>query len=115
MVGASLTLGALTPLCYELAAEVSYPASESISAGIIVFLLNFAGFIFLFALPPLLPYNALNMLMLGAVAFAVVCFLSLDSRQKPTKKGKAALETDVLLPDRRNLGLAETFLMTPHQ
>jgi len=47
-LAAALTLvglfqGVLEPLCYELAAELMYPAKESTSAGILVLVLNIAA------------------------------------------------------------------------
>jgi fucose permease len=58
--------GAVSPLIYELAAELLYPVSEGLSGGILVLILNGACFATIF-LKDYLDANVMN--------FAMSCFI----------------------------------------
>jgi len=65
---------ACSPLFYELAAELIYPMKESMSAGIIVFLLNMSAGVMIF-LDSYLDGGGMNYGMCG-VLFIVILFVS---------------------------------------
>jgi len=93
---ASALLGATTPLCYELAAELTYPAPEGISAGILSFLNNVGGLLLLLVMPNV-PLSYSNCLMTGSVLLSVLCVGCATERYTRTEAdmdARAALDPE---------------------
>jgi len=94
---ASALLGATTPLCYELAAELTYPAPEGISAGLLSFLNNVGGLILMVIMPNVpdsyssIMMTASVLLCLGLVCFATERYLRSDEDKVEAQKCQPAV------------------------
>jgi len=89
---ASAMLGASTPLFYELGAELTYPANEGISAGVVSMLNNAGGLILLFVMPAIAKsWN--SALMFGSVVLCSVLMVFVKEKYLRGQKDLADQET----------------------
>lgn len=83
IIGASLLTGffqgACDPLFYELAAEVTYPLPEGVSAGLITFVYNAAALIMLFV-APVISNIWMNTMMTLAMVLSMLLTLCVKQR-----------------------------------
>jgi len=81
---AGLCQGAITPLFYELAAELVYPVREGMSAGILVMLLNTAAGVLIFC-NNALPESDMNLIatITIAVTILVLAFAVKEEYRRP--------------------------------
>jgi MFS family permease len=71
---ASVFLGATTPIMIELGAEVTFPASEGVSAGLVSAVLNLSALVFL-ALLAYIPTSHLSGLVVATCTLCGLCLL----------------------------------------
>jgi len=98
-LGLSLTLlgwcvGAAYPLAFELSVEMTFPLSESVSAGVISTFQNVVGIVFLLVAPAMsgAAMNATLVLVLLGAAVLMPCVREEYARQKHEARARAVAE-----------------------
>jgi hypothetical protein len=98
-VGLSITLlgwcvGAMYPIAFELALEITYPLSESVSAGLLSTFQNAVGIAFLFVAPSLsgAAMNATLVFTMALAAALMPCVKESYARQGHEAQAKAMAE-----------------------
>lgn len=74
LAGFAMFIGGMTPLFYEMLAEISYPVNEGISSGLVAFLGNLITVFFLFVAP--LMNSTIFIMVLAAAHVLVVVAVS---------------------------------------